>query len=66
MSKHHAALMYYDKGYKLYGNLKEDKIKATLLLNIGTVHHALDDIETASKYYQEAIGVNTKVDDEIS
>ncbi len=63
LSKHHAALMYYDKGYKLYENLEDDKIKATLLLNIGTVHNGIGDLETASRYYQEAIAVNTKIDE---
>ncbi len=61
LSKHHTALMYYDKGYKLYENLEDDRIKATLMLNIGSVHHGLGDIETAGRYYEETIVVNEKL-----
>ncbi len=62
LSKKHTALMYYDKGCKLYENLEDDGVKANLLLNVGSVHHGLDDLETANKYYQEALAVNKKID----
>ncbi len=62
LSKYHAALTDYDKAYEIYDNLNDDKGRATLLLNIGTIHNGLDDMKTAKKYYEEAKTVNKKID----
>jgi len=61
LSKHHAALTDYDKAYKIYDDLMDDSGRATLLMNIGTIHSALGDKKTAEKYYEEAEAVNRKI-----
>lgn len=63
LSRYHAALVYYDKGCKLYDNMEDDDVKSNLLLNIGAVYRELGDVETAIKYNNKAIQLSESLNE---